>query len=254
MSKLERLHTKGKVFFLVLVLFTITSLFFVGCWGSTTTIFTVTFDSRGGSVVESIEVEKGDKITMTDEPEKYGYIFNGWYIDQVPSALWRLNKDIVTKDITLFAKWEIDDVVVNEEQDNKINVFDTLLLDYNENDYSPANWNILEGYINNAIANVNSATTVEEVAAIDVATVSDNCNAVLTLAQELANAKSIKNAELDSLLTEYTQSNYSPENWDALVAIINNTKATVTNATEIATVHAIIINDIRTQCDEIEKL
>ena len=41
------------------------------------TKYTVTFDSNGGSAVESIEVEKDEKIKKPTDPTKEGYTFLG---------------------------------------------------------------------------------------------------------------------------------------------------------------------------------
>lgn len=43
------------------------------------TIYTITFDSRGGSEVKSITAEAGAKIEAPAAPTKEGYIFGGWY-------------------------------------------------------------------------------------------------------------------------------------------------------------------------------
>ena len=45
--------------------------------------FTVTFDSNGGSEVPSQKVEAGGTVTMPDAPTKDGYVFAGWFTDNV---------------------------------------------------------------------------------------------------------------------------------------------------------------------------
>lgn len=68
--------------------------------------YRVSFDSMGGSVVESITgVAKGETITLPNPPTKEGFVFGGWYRDtscKVPFT----ETSKVTKDITLYAKWE----------------------------------------------------------------------------------------------------------------------------------------------------
>ena len=44
--------------------------------------YTVTFDSKGGSVVESQTVSAGGKATAPAEPTKTGYTFAGWFKDE----------------------------------------------------------------------------------------------------------------------------------------------------------------------------
>lgn len=68
--------------------------------------YRVSFDSMGGSVVESITgVAEGETITLPNPPTKEGFVFGGWYRDtscKVPFT----ETSKVTKDITLYAKWE----------------------------------------------------------------------------------------------------------------------------------------------------
>jgi uncharacterized repeat protein (TIGR02543 family) len=68
--------------------------------------YRVSFDSMGGSVVESITgVAEGETITLPNPPTKEGFVFGGWHRDtscKVPFT----ETSKVTKDITLYAKWE----------------------------------------------------------------------------------------------------------------------------------------------------
>ncbi len=68
--------------------------------GSTPT-YTVTFDSNGGSSVTSQTIESGKKATEPAEPDRYGFIFEGWYNGE---DAFNFNTAI-TSDITLTAKW-----------------------------------------------------------------------------------------------------------------------------------------------------
>lgn len=67
--------------------------------------FTVTFDSQGGSKVDSQTVTEGEKVTEPAEPTKDGVIFAGWYTDTSYSHLWDFDKNTVTENITLYARW-----------------------------------------------------------------------------------------------------------------------------------------------------
>ena len=44
------------------------------------------------------------------EPVRDGYIFTGWYSDSGLTNIWNFSKDIVTKDLTLYAEWEEEEV------------------------------------------------------------------------------------------------------------------------------------------------
>lgn len=68
--------------------------------------YTVTFDSNGGTAVESLTgVAHNSRITEPAAPSKLGYIFGGWYKQKELADVWRFNRDRVTADITLYAKW-----------------------------------------------------------------------------------------------------------------------------------------------------
>ena len=71
-------------------------------------IFTVIFDSTGGSKVEAVKVKSGEKIPEPPTPRKATfekqYVFKGWYIGD---SKWDFKNGIVTGDITLTAKWEL---------------------------------------------------------------------------------------------------------------------------------------------------
>ena len=66
-------------------------------------MFTVTFDSAGGSTVADQTVEKGAAAVEPEEPTREGYSFLGWYIGD---TLFRFRTPI-TADITLTAKWAV---------------------------------------------------------------------------------------------------------------------------------------------------
>ncbi len=67
-------------------------------------ICTVTFDSNGGSSVSLQEVKKGEKASQPDTPIKMGNFFEGWYTDRALTTPYDFNQ-IVTQNITLYAKW-----------------------------------------------------------------------------------------------------------------------------------------------------
>ena len=80
------------------------------------TIFTVTYDSNGGTNVPSQIVESGGTLTMPDNPTKEGYVFAGWFKDRefTQSFEFGENGDKVTADITLYARWIDVDTIVAE--------------------------------------------------------------------------------------------------------------------------------------------
>ncbi|MGE7675697.1 InlB B-repeat-containing protein [Lysinibacillus sp. NPDC094403] len=73
------------------------------------TSYTITFDSNGGSEVASEEVKEGELVKTPTVPTKEGYAFAGWYKDKELSEAWDFAKDVVTKNVTLYAKWTKDE-------------------------------------------------------------------------------------------------------------------------------------------------
>ncbi|WP_304508767.1 InlB B-repeat-containing protein [Anaerotignum sp.] len=69
-------------------------------------VFTVMFDSQGGSSVAKItDVTYGSTITAPNNPTRSGYSFAGWYTDTNYTTEWDFTANAVTSAMTLFAKW-----------------------------------------------------------------------------------------------------------------------------------------------------
>ena len=64
--------------------------------------YTVSFDSDGGTDVDSQDVEPGERAVKPDDPEKEGYEFQGWYYKNKKFDF----KTEIDSDITLKAKWK----------------------------------------------------------------------------------------------------------------------------------------------------
>ncbi len=71
--------------------------------------FTITYESKGGSDVESQQYMYGDYIEAPEEPYREGYEFMGWYVDEGYDIAWNFDEDVVTEDITLYALWQESD-------------------------------------------------------------------------------------------------------------------------------------------------
>ena len=73
---------------------------------------TVTFAVNGGNAIEAIkDLAYGDKVTAPTEPKKTGYTFAGWFSDEACTKAWDFDKDTVSADVTLYAKWNAIPVV-----------------------------------------------------------------------------------------------------------------------------------------------
>ena len=71
-------------------------------------VYTVSFDTQGGSIVESQKVPGNSKAVKPTQPTRSGYTFGGWYKDSALTQAWNFSSDVVTSDITLYAKWVAD--------------------------------------------------------------------------------------------------------------------------------------------------
>lgn len=70
--------------------------------------YTVTFDSRGGTEVESQRVRGGNPVRRPETPVREGYYLNGWFTDAgATEDAWSFVSDRVTEDMTLYAGWTL---------------------------------------------------------------------------------------------------------------------------------------------------
>lgn len=61
----------------------------------------VSFETAGGTVIPAQKLEKGSKASKPKDPEKEGYTFGGWLLDDKEFDF----NLVVPSNITLFAKW-----------------------------------------------------------------------------------------------------------------------------------------------------
>ena len=71
--------------------------------------YKVTFNSNDGSTVQEQTVTHGGKVTEPEEPNKDGFTFVAWFKEATLTNEWKFDSDVVTADITLYAKWIEDD-------------------------------------------------------------------------------------------------------------------------------------------------
>ena len=63
----------------------------------------ITFDTKGGSKIDSITIGKETELILPKEPTRDGYIFKGW-VDKNETPIY--NKVLLAEDTTLYAVWE----------------------------------------------------------------------------------------------------------------------------------------------------
>ncbi len=64
---------------------------------------TITFDTKGGSIIDSITIGKDTELTLPKEPTRDGYVFKGW-VDKNETPIY--NKVLLAEDTILYAVWE----------------------------------------------------------------------------------------------------------------------------------------------------
>ena len=80
-----------------------TTLYAVWEKDATSNKITITFDTRGGSKIESITISKDTELVLPKEPTRDGYVFKGW-VDKNETPIY--NKVLLAEDTTLYAVWE----------------------------------------------------------------------------------------------------------------------------------------------------
>lgn len=67
--------------------------------------FTVSFDTNGGTEVESASVLNGKTVEIPNSPFKDGYTFAGWYSDAALTKPFDFSTNLITKNTVIYAKW-----------------------------------------------------------------------------------------------------------------------------------------------------
>lgn len=104
--------------------------------------YTVSFDTDGGSTVESQTVVTGNKTTKPAvNPTKKGYNFVGWYTDNTYTTEFDFENTIIKDNTTIYAKFEDTSIIrLNGYTFNKISTLEGLTTGYY----------VIGGYISNS--------------------------------------------------------------------------------------------------------
>ncbi len=67
--------------------------------------FSISFETNGGNIIDDISLDFGSDIVMPEDPEKEGYVFLGWFDEDL---LVEVNSELImgTEEPTYYAKWE----------------------------------------------------------------------------------------------------------------------------------------------------
>ena len=66
---------------------------------------TVTYNSNGGTPIVAQQILDASRTAPPVAPEKTGYVFAGWYADEALTTYFDFETEIITQNITLYAKW-----------------------------------------------------------------------------------------------------------------------------------------------------
>jgi uncharacterized repeat protein (TIGR02543 family) len=66
--------------------------------------YSVTYHVQDGKDFH-VGISRGSKVPKMKDPERTGYTFGGWYKDAAGTVAWNFDTDVVTGNVTLYAKW-----------------------------------------------------------------------------------------------------------------------------------------------------
>jgi uncharacterized repeat protein (TIGR02543 family) len=100
--------------------------------GSVSITRTLTFDTNGGSDIDSVTKSNGAEVNLKDyKPTRDGYTFAGWYSDKALTK--KITSETLTASTTVYAKWIENAGVTTEPQETKETKH--LFTDVKESDY-----------------------------------------------------------------------------------------------------------------------
>lgn len=122
--------------------------------------YKITFNSNGGTLMDSIFVEAFDPFLPTEVPVKDGFSFGGWYLD--PNFYYPMSFNAGTnEELTLYAKWIPVEVSLTEAEIRAI--IDAILLDQ---DLMIADEETITGIVNDLIESSDLINEASIIAAV----------------------------------------------------------------------------------------
>ncbi|MCI8299532.1 MAG: DUF4982 domain-containing protein, partial [Lachnospiraceae bacterium] len=120
--------------------------------------YTVTFDADNGSENETQTVADGETVKKPEDPEKFGYKFQGWYAEGAQKAFDFTT--VITSDLTLTAKWEKNSANVDDYTALAETIAEAGKLTASE--YTEESWANLQQALADAKAKAESPTATQE--------------------------------------------------------------------------------------------
>ena len=170
----------SKHFFSIILMIALFATVLSSCKDDDIPIFSVTFDSKGGTPTPSTQiVEKGGKVKKPADPTRPNYYFAGWSMeDNATGWLWDFEKGMVTYDIRLYAKWTQNrfTVTVSSDKNGTASANVTMAIEGEtititataSSDYRFAEWQVIEGGITLSGTTDNPATFIMPDEAVEV--------------------------------------------------------------------------------------
>ncbi len=220
--------------------------------GSSGISYLVTFNSASGSDVASQTIATGSKITKPANPTKEGYKFLYWELENKEYDF----ETVVTKDITLVAKWlETYTVTFNVEGGSKVSsqTIDSGLKATKPSTPTKSGYTFLGWYLNNVEYDFKSGVTKnitlvakwEPTVSVTKYTVTFNSSGGSTVASQ-----SIPNGSKATKPTNPTRSGYTFKGW-YLDDIEYNFNSTISkNITLVARWDVVVVPDVYTISQE----
>ncbi|MBN2300575.1 MAG: InlB B-repeat-containing protein [Acholeplasmataceae bacterium] len=88
-------------------------------------VFTIYFDSNGGSDVMSITSDGASMVSIPEDPNKEGFIFDGWFWDngtfEMPFTANSIMDTPISSNMTVYAKWSLIGYEINYVLNGGIN-------------------------------------------------------------------------------------------------------------------------------------
>ena len=79
----------------------------LGTATGTANLYTIDFETKGGTSIPSQTVEEGHLASLTKSPKKDGHSFLGWYLDEEGTRKFEY-KNPIQGNMTLYAKWRVN--------------------------------------------------------------------------------------------------------------------------------------------------
>ena len=94
---------------------------------------TIRFETNGGTIIESITVDGTSGVSFPPDPSKEGFSFEGWHVDDttflIEATPSYFVENPVDEDITLYAKWQVQQYTIHFETEGGSEVA-SMMLDF----------------------------------------------------------------------------------------------------------------------------